>query len=243
MTTPTGGTRVYTRSMAVATAAAAREAQRFFRVASSLAHEWAGRATPNMPERHGLRTARVERMWPDLAWLLNALMEVIPSPETEQAILRGTFPRCPRCGGDAVTVNGAPDPRTARLVYRVGPCGHDVTATEAEDLWGHGATMTMTPVDGAALIRAEVRRQREDKGFTREHDAHHDPGDLAWAAWCILDRIGNPDAEGVPPMWPWEPETWKWERWSPQRALVIAGALIAAELDRVLADEDGQEVT
>jgi hypothetical protein len=101
-----------------------------------------------------------------------------------------------------------------------------------------GIPCDVTPVDGATLIGAEVRAQRE-AGHTIESDQEHDPGDLAWKAWCILDRIGSDD-ESVPTMWPGDAGTWKPYQ-DPIRALTVAGAFIAAEIDRVRAAQSEQD--
>lgn len=85
-------------------------------------------------------------------------------------------------------------------------------------------------VGGVAAIAAERRRQIEVEGWTPEHDDEHGVGELARAAACYADPQ-NIDRESVPPKWPWD-ATW----WKPRDArsnLVRAGALIAAEIDRL----------
>ncbi len=82
---------------------------------------------------------------------------------------------------------------------------------------------------GIELIAAERRRQVEVEGWTPEHDAEHVNGELAVAASCY--------ATGDYAMWPWAPEWLKpKDRLSD---LVRAGALIAAEIDRLLAAGNG----
>lgn len=95
-----------------------------------------------------------------------------------------------------------------------------------------------------ALIADERRRQIQDKGYDACHDAGHDCGELAAAAAnyalnaaCQLspyDGLSNdepPDSDSWPSLsgepWPWKPKDAK-------RDLVRAGALIAAELERML---------
>lgn len=96
---------------------------------------------------------------------------------------------------------------------------------------------------GVDRIAAERRRQVQEEGFDRTHDEEHDGGQLSHAAAAyVLATIapGNPtlyDAEGVPHIWPWAPEWWKPR--DPVRNLEKAGALIAAEIDRRLAEGDG----
>lgn len=98
---------------------------------------------------------------------------------------------------------------------------------------------------GTRLIDAE--RDRQIKLWGDEHDDEHDAGQLAQAAdvyvRCALTRI-NPDSpQAAAPMadpptdWPWEAK-WFDPKWSdPIRTLVKAGALIAAEIDRLLRAE------
>lgn len=87
--------------------------------------------------------------------------------------------------------------------------------------------------EGARRIAAERRRQIEVEGWTSEHDDQHEQGELVLAAvqlaihrydgkiedpndstdfWGLIEKHGH----------------------DPIRSLVIAGALIAAELDRLL---------
>lgn len=85
---------------------------------------------------------------------------------------------------------------------------------------------------GAALIAAERERQMLSEGWTPEHDAEHINGELRDAAIAYLmatddhaDELTGRD------IWPWD-ESW----WKPKDALsnlVRAGALIAAEIDRL----------
>jgi hypothetical protein len=76
------------------------------------------------------------------------------------------------------------------------------------------------------LIAVERRRQQASNAeagaeFSREHDAQH-------TRWYTDGEVGN----GA---WPWDGEWWKPNYNDPVRNLVKAGALIAAEIDRVLA--------
>lgn len=84
---------------------------------------------------------------------------------------------------------------------------------------------------GAEMIAAERQRQIEEEGWTPEHDAQHTNGELAdaAAAYALTDQWDNIKHN----VWPWAPQWWK-----PKdriRDLVRAGALIAAEIDRLLA--------
>jgi len=89
--------------------------------------------------------------------------------------------------------------------------------------------------DGAALIVAERKRQVKSEGFTRCHDddSDHQHGELARAAQCYAGA--NLNANSAMP-WQW-PATWLVTWWKPSDDpvcnLVKAGALIAAEIDRL----------
>lgn len=101
---------------------------------------------------------------------------------------------------------------------------------------------------GAAAIVRERIRQREEEGWTDDHDDEHAAGEMAIAAACyavqedehppsrltgVFERIDRPHG-GVDfrDAWPWE-QRWDGRRSKPRdRRLTIAGALLAAELDR-----------
>lgn len=105
--------------------------------------------------------------------------------------------------------------------------------------------------DGAAMIAAERCRQIKAEGWTPEHDDEHTDGSLAMAAVCyaatepVYVARRNVRGEYGPRTTyvdPW-PESWcdSWDkRPGPKptreeriRALAKAGALIAAEIDRL----------
>jgi hypothetical protein len=89
---------------------------------------------------------------------------------------------------------------------------------------------------GVELIAAERERQIVEEGRTPEHDDAHVAGELAQA--------GGAYAIQAPGWWPWEQRpvmtrtatslddapTWRMNR---RRELAKAGALIAAEIDRL----------
>ena len=99
------------------------------------------------------------------------------------------------------------------------------------------------------MIAAERRRQVEQEGWTPEHDAGPDDGALAVAAKSylfaaiiaasddvvmkavIIDR--RQPIPGWPKGWEFKPSD------DPVRNLVKAGALIAAEIDRLQRSEAG----
>ena len=84
---------------------------------------------------------------------------------------------------------------------------------------------------GIELIAAERERQIKEEGWTPEHDAQHTGDELARAAVCyaLPDRI--PDT--IPLVWPWAEEWFKPTPGDRIRELTKAGALIAAEIDRL----------
>jgi hypothetical protein len=100
-------------------------------------------------------------------------------------------------------------------------------------------------VNGIALIVAERRRQITDEGFDADHDDKHTLGDLSLAATAYA-RIGSATIRGASadefPVdmmmaegeWPSEWEEYWRPSDDPIRNLVKAGALIAAEIDRLL---------
>lgn len=88
-------------------------------------------------------------------------------------------------------------------------------------------------VTGAALITAERRRQITAEGWMPEHDAEHADDELARAAACYA----MPDRYRELRLWPWRPGWWKPSPDDRVRELVKAGALIAAEIDRLRTGE------
>lgn len=93
--------------------------------------------------------------------------------------------------------------------------------------------------DGVALIASERRRQIESEGWTPSHDDEHALNELATAAACYAapDTCGYVDDGGTRPRmailahWPWSSHWWK--PGGRLRELAKAGALIAAEIDRL----------
>jgi hypothetical protein len=82
----------------------------------------------------------------------------------------------------------------------------------------------------------ERKRQVDEEGWTPDHDAEHDTEALAYAATCYAtpaDDRHHFDRESVPSAWPWADRFWKPTPDDRVRELVKAGALIAAEIDRL----------
>jgi hypothetical protein len=83
----------------------------------------------------------------------------------------------------------------------------------------------------------ERLRQISSEGFDTAHDDEHHYNQLARAAACYANPIGwNPSgaigAENLPMGWPWH-ATW-WKPKDRERDLIRAGALIIAELERLM---------
>lgn len=85
---------------------------------------------------------------------------------------------------------------------------------------------------GAELIMMERRRQIEEEGFIAEQDDMWKDGELGEAAACYLM---DHDWAFMEDHWPFA-YTW-WKPKDRTSNLVRAGALIAAELDRLLRQE------
>jgi hypothetical protein len=93
---------------------------------------------------------------------------------------------------------------------------------------------------GSELIAAERLRQIKVEGWTPKHDADHGEGSLALAAVCYATPYEFREPHGktgaVPYLWPWRIRDWK-PTADRVRELTKAGALIAAEIDRLLREE------
>lgn len=92
---------------------------------------------------------------------------------------------------------------------------------------------------GAELIAKERQRQIDVEGWIADDDDEQLHGELAIAAACyaIKDtdaKINNPDAHDAADGWPWGEEHDKRDQHSNLKCMVIAGALLAAEIDRML---------
>jgi hypothetical protein len=84
--------------------------------------------------------------------------------------------------------------------------------------------------DGATLIQQERQRQVESEHWTPENDDCHTTFELSRAALCYVFSVVN--RLFVANWWPWD---WSWYKPSDDkiRNLVKAGALLAAEIDRL----------
>ena len=90
---------------------------------------------------------------------------------------------------------------------------------------------------GANLIAAERQRQITSEGWSPDHDSSNTNYQLSDAAVSYATAgyggpYSHPRAGHPPESWPWGAEWWKPSS-DPIRNLVRAGALIAAEIDRL----------
>lgn len=103
------------------------------------------------------------------------------------------------------------------------------------------------PRDGAERIADERMRQIGALNWSDEHDDGHDRGELAYAAVCYAAPPWERERDWLKDMWPWDdtdpadtpkPGAYS-QRDTPEnvttrmRELEKAGALIAAEIDRL----------
>jgi hypothetical protein len=89
--------------------------------------------------------------------------------------------------------------------------------------------------DGLELIRCERERHKSREGWTPEHDDKHTGQEMALAAICYA--IPRPAlGEGIEYPWPstWDEGWFKPSKDNRIRDLEKAGALIAAEIDRLM---------
>lgn len=80
---------------------------------------------------------------------------------------------------------------------------------------------------GVELIKQERKRQIEKEGWSLKHDQIHADGQLAIAASVYADNENYHK-------WPWHKESFKPTPNDRIKELTKAGALIAAEIDRLL---------
>ncbi|MFA5300246.1 MAG: hypothetical protein WC389_18820 [Lutibacter sp.] len=106
--------------------------------------------------------------------------------------------------------------------------------------------------NGAELIAEERKRQVEFEGWTPEHDDEHASFSMSTAGAIyalnlyqikLITKYHNIKlAEEINEisdiLWPWDGKWWKPTPDDPVRQLVKAGALIAAEIDRILRQKE-----
>ena len=103
------------------------------------------------------------------------------------------------------------------------------------------ARMVALTTPGTFAIAEERQRQIASEGWTPEHDDEHAGGEMAWAgaAYALVAGGMQPDA-ALARIWPWAGRWWKPRTVAGARTdenrirdLTRAGALIAAEIDRL----------
>lgn len=118
----------------------------------------------------------------------------------------------------------------------------DITANAQRNLG-----MPVGTVSGVELLAVERHRQKHAKGYDDVHDAGHAPGEILSAAiayaifarWQVREHVGWTRAQVdeiiLENWWPWDEREWKPVEDKPIHNLVKAGALVAAEIDRLQA--------
>lgn len=157
-----------------------------------------------------------------------------------------TWEFCASCGGGGWV--------GSRTRHEHPGCGHRCTLCAPPPGWDR-TYATVPLASGADLIVAERQRQVDAEGWTPEHDASHTGQSLAWAAVCyaapetVYRRTALARGATYLDPWPWQPD--KRVTTGPNaehrlkgrkpttaerlRELIKAGALIAAEIDRIQA--------
>ena len=100
-------------------------------------------------------------------------------------------------------------------------------------------------MNGIERIAKERQRQIDEEGWTAEHDDGHHTGSMAMAACCyaapikvfIKNNLGLGNDDFIDP-WPWDQSWDRRKDFDRKRQLEIAGALCAAELDRLTRKEE-----
>ena len=98
-------------------------------------------------------------------------------------------------------------------------------------------------VTGLSIIELERARQLQEEGWSEKHDQTHIEGELAMAAACyaLLPKEREKYSSWstrlniwFPRLWPWDIHWWKPSPNNRIKELAKAGALVAAEIDRLL---------
>ena len=92
------------------------------------------------------------------------------------------------------------------------------------------------------LIQEERQRQIDEEHFSQDSDRKHLFGELAMgaAAYALPYHARLFKADGTPFCWPFGNDRWKPVPSDRKRELIKAGAMIAAEIDRLSALENKQ---
>lgn len=148
-------------------------------------------------------------------------MEYIMSDNKSETLEFTNRGICPKCGKNGIKCDTQPQQADPSRTSAWCDCG-----------WRGAVPTVERPVPGFALIAMERHRQITEKGYTAEHDDKHDGTEFLQAAACYMANATPWDFGLSDVAWPWESEDYKP---SPDyvRNLVKAGALIAAEIDRL----------
>lgn len=111
--------------------------------------------------------------------------------------------------------------------------GAVVSDSFAADCRQAAEMLTLLRSPGVLVIARERERQVSEEGWTPGHDDMHDRGEMALAAAEYANAGACRPAIGT---WPWDDYWWKPK--SPLRDLERGGALMAAEIDRLLREAD-----
>ncbi len=110
----------------------------------------------------------------------------------------------------------------------------ELVAVLAERLPAEAETASSSTQNVLSRIARERHRQVAQEGYTIEHDDEHDKGELAIAAACYAVY----DKKARQPTWPWPCYDGEDPCNKPElRRLEISGALIVAEIERLLRKE------
>ncbi len=107
-------------------------------------------------------------------------------------------------------------------------CCQSCGAPTQGDLCGFCRGAGCSAPSAIGLIAEERRRQVAGEGWSERHDDTHTNGELVLAAVAYLDT----SAADI--YWPWDMVDFKPVTGDRIRELVKAGALVAAEIDRLL---------
>ena len=199
-------------------------------------------------EKHTADTLREE-----IGWAFDAMLKILD----DALRASGRIADDGVCAADSALAAPAPQEEITGTVAQMdraltAPCGSDAGQAAVAGSSPAGSHQPAPPArDGAALIAAERQRQVTACGWTPEHDDQHKDGALAKAAacyaleglpralrhrrvrdGCTLDYQRDDGMISVPNLWPWAAEDWNVK--NRLSNLVRAGALIAAEIDRLL---------
>lgn len=147
--------------------------------------------------------------------LAETMKNPVSRPEESPLVLAAKLAFCAATCGDFCNSMGCRDEVEFRKVL----CAH----------------LPSHPIDGAERIRLERERQKTVEGWTLKHDDEHDGMELAQAAVCYAMPPKREPLDYRAQFWPdsWSPEWFKPSKENRIRELEKAGALIAAEIDRM----------